>query len=534
MILYTVSIAVHNREDMTASCINHLLQCGPDPSEVEYIFADNASQDGSAQRILGSELPNLRMVRYGINRGFGAVHNDYLKLARGKYFIVLNNDIMVKEPGWLQKLTAPLENPGVALVGVEGNPASLRPDGGGYKGPQKEYVEGSIMAGSVELLRQYGLFSPGIKKFYFEDSECSLRYRQMGYRLEFVPVRHEHLRGATASTVVDPQKHAIIHRNNQIFLNRWSKYLQNRAFVNKVLVRMDSLGCGDIVAMTPIMEGLRADHPSATIEVDTSHPEVFLNNPHVDQVHGMNRRHRQAYDRVIDVKPDYKSTRLISAQAADLAATTVVSHKPQIYLTQDEAYEASRHIRHVVEDRIAVVVFAPLMKRVDWQGRNWNINHARDLVKMLQEQGVGIVEVGKDTESTGMADVDLVNQLSLREMFAVMAQPGVDFFIGIDSLCFHAAQAAECLCYVLFGATEPCARVVDFRNVVPIRKKELVCLGCYHKPGAAPINKCVLGTEVCMQGLDAEHVMSYLGQDLDCLNNNINYLQRLVRGEDAA
>ena len=77
--------------------------------------------------------------------------------------------------------------------------------------------------------------------------------------------------------------------------------MQNRGFNNKILICMGSLGIGDILALTPVLEGLRRDHPTAMIELDTTFPELFVNNPYVNKVHSIDRHHTEAYDRMIAI-----------------------------------------------------------------------------------------------------------------------------------------------------------------------------------------------------------------------------------------
>lgn len=527
MIRYTVSIAVHNRVDMTRECLRHLEERNPG-DHVEYLFSDNASSDDSCDVIMSSSLPNKTLIRYGSNRGFGVVHNDALKLAHGPIFIVMNNDVMIKEKDWLDKLSKGLEDEKVAIVGIKGTPCSLGPTGNGFVGAIYDYVEGSLLMGRTALFKKYGLFSPAIRKFYYEDSDMSLRYRQMGYKVAYIPLAHHHERGATAKVIQDTDRHQIITRNGQIFLSRWGTYLQMRKFSNQVLVRISSLGMGDIIALTPILEGIRRDHPTAIIEVDTSHPEVFENNPNVNGVYSMNRRHQHGYDRTIALQMDYRQNDLIARLGEHQCGTKIDNYLPKLYMKQGELDEADQLLAPLRKKYNVLVCLSLLMSRKEWQGRNWNFDEARKLVEGLHNLGAGVIEVGKGIPCTGIADFTLVDKTTTRQLFAVISQ--MDFFVGIDSMPFHVAQAFGIRSYVLFGATEPITRVVDFTNTIPIRRDDLECVGCYHKPGAHPINRCALGNEACMQGLTAERVLKYLTEEIDPLAANIHYLEGRIRG----
>lgn len=529
----TISIVCHNKSDVTRECIKSLENFS-NRDDVEYILSDNASSDDTVSVFMNSKLKNKVLVRYGVNTGFGYPHNMALKIAKGKFFIILNNDIILHQTNWLDTILSPLMDKDVALVGMSGTPCTLKPDGNGFIGSVVDYIEGSCMAARTELLKEYGLFSPSIKKYYFEDSDASLRYRQMGYKLEHIPINHTHIRGATARIVRDDNKDKIIRHNQTIFMNRWAKYLQMRDFSNRILVKIPSIGAGDVVALTPILEGLRLDHPTAKIEIDTRFPDIFKYNPYVEACFPIARKHTESYDRVINLTPTFQSLELIARQGERIASTKVKSYLPQIYYQQFELDAMANIINEMRSNKEVIVGVNLQMHRQGWEGRNWNLENAIKFIDMLSSVSdkIGIIEIGNGTFSTGRSHVDLVNKTELREMFAII--PQLDFFVGIDSLPFHVAQAHGVKSFVLFGATEPISRIVDFNTVVPIRRGDLACIGCYHKTGALAINKCGMKNEACMNGLKPEKVMEYILEEVDSAAVSIDYLQRFLRRDDVA
>lgn len=68
----------------------------------ETILVDNGSTDGSAEWV-ARQYPLVRLLRLGSNTGFSAGNNAGLRIARGEYIALLNNDTRV-EPGWLAAL----------------------------------------------------------------------------------------------------------------------------------------------------------------------------------------------------------------------------------------------------------------------------------------------------------------------------------------------------------------------------------------------------------------------------------------------
>lgn len=69
----------------------------------ELIVIDNASQDGSADQLDLSGLPQAQLVKNTDNTGFAAANNQAAKLARGRWLALLNPDATAA-PDWLEQL----------------------------------------------------------------------------------------------------------------------------------------------------------------------------------------------------------------------------------------------------------------------------------------------------------------------------------------------------------------------------------------------------------------------------------------------
>ncbi len=92
-------------------------------------MVDNASADGSAE-LVRREFPQARLIANSENRGFAAANNQALKLATGKYIVLLNPDTEVVGAALWQMLAFLEAEPKAAVVG----PALLYADGSFQEG----------------------------------------------------------------------------------------------------------------------------------------------------------------------------------------------------------------------------------------------------------------------------------------------------------------------------------------------------------------------------------------------------------------
>ncbi len=229
---YSISIALFNNLALTRQCLELIFQnCGED---FELLLTDNCSTDGTREYIRWLPAHNKQVILNEQNAGFGRAHNRALKMARGEYFIVLNNDLFIDEQNWLTKLAAPFAaNPRLAITGLKGNPCMIvtDPEIRGVCHPTiVEYVEASCLMMPTALARTHGLFSDELEFAYFEDADLSLRYRQMGYEILLVEMNFRHLR-AQSTQLLDPAfLNAIFKKNEAVFTKKWQNYLLTRTF----------------------------------------------------------------------------------------------------------------------------------------------------------------------------------------------------------------------------------------------------------------------------------------------------------------
>ncbi len=175
----------------------------------EVLVVDNASTDEGAGWV-ATHAPHVKVIRNERNLGFAGGCNVGLRAATGDVLILLNQDVRV-EPGWLAGLLKTFDEPGVGIAGS----LALFPDGKtvqhagglidwplgvarhrGYGEPLSEqwqrpcpvpFVTGASLAMGRNVLESIGLLDEGFWPGYGEDVDFCLRAREKGYSVMYAP-----------------------------------------------------------------------------------------------------------------------------------------------------------------------------------------------------------------------------------------------------------------------------------------------------------------------------------------------------------
>ena len=115
-VLVSIIIPVFNKWDLTRQCLNYLRKNTPQKHEI--IIVDNASTDGTRERLLQLQRDGIvKAVINEDNEGFAKACNKGARTASGSYLLFLNNDTVV-HPGWLEAMLKTLDQiSGVGIVG---------------------------------------------------------------------------------------------------------------------------------------------------------------------------------------------------------------------------------------------------------------------------------------------------------------------------------------------------------------------------------------------------------------------------------
>ncbi len=186
----SVAIPIYNRWNLTRACLRSLQNtCRPgamvarpgpivsvvaeqpvsapvEPVEFEFLFVDNGSDDGSADRLreFAREDARIKVGRFEENHGFAIGSNEGLRAATGDVVVFLNNDTEALGFWWaplVERLTDPSVGAVGALLWYPGRPRTVQHAGMVWVG----HVEEGRPLKAVHLYRhRQASHEPGIRR----------------------------------------------------------------------------------------------------------------------------------------------------------------------------------------------------------------------------------------------------------------------------------------------------------------------------------------------------------------------------------
>lgn len=212
----SIIVPTRDRADMLKNCVESVLTKTDYPN-FELVVVDNDSKDAAALeylRTLEERDRRVRVMRYPHPFNYAAINNAAADSAAGEYLVFLNNDTLVLQPDWLERLVAQGQRPDVGIVGVRllhmdqtlqhtglvaGMNATADSVGQGmelaapgYMGRGQLDQDVSAVTAACMLIRkqrflQVGGMDEDRFKVRFNDVDLCLKVGQAGYRVVWTP-----------------------------------------------------------------------------------------------------------------------------------------------------------------------------------------------------------------------------------------------------------------------------------------------------------------------------------------------------------
>ncbi len=244
--LVSIITVSYNHPEVTIDMLHSLQKITYKPIEIFVI--DNASPNDDPTPIR-DKFPDIHFIRLDKNIGFAGANNVGIKLAQGKYVLLLNNDTEVPS-GFLEPLVQKMEaNLQIGVVspkikfyhfpdtiqyaGVTPfHPLTIRTKGLGYgkvdkgqfdKDSKTAFAHGAAMMVSMSAIKKAGLL-PDVYFLYYEELDWCEAIRRAGYEVWYVHNSTVLHKESVSTGRLSPLKTYYMNRARLIFLQRNLKF----------------------------------------------------------------------------------------------------------------------------------------------------------------------------------------------------------------------------------------------------------------------------------------------------------------------
>lgn len=246
----TLSIVIvnYNSKDYLRECFYSIQETAAN-LEHEIIVIDNHSFDGSVE-FIRKVFPEVTLIANKFNYGFSRACNQGIKISKGRYILLLNNDTVLL-PHALEDMIAVMEqSPGIGLLGCKllNTDRSLQQSFGKvtgflnefgrkyfinlyekYKNPlvgkflnwaHTEEKEVEWVKGACMLLRRQAIFDADLMDenyfMYMEEVDLSIRVKQLGWKVVYTP-KAQIIHHGGGSTATNSYRASVEYRKSQLY-----------------------------------------------------------------------------------------------------------------------------------------------------------------------------------------------------------------------------------------------------------------------------------------------------------------------------
>lgn len=230
MLDLTIVIPNYNTCDMVLDCLKSISSSVPKPS-YEVIVVDNGSSDGSVESFRKLKNSKLKIISNNENLGFSKACNLGIKVARGKYILLLNSDTLVQKNALDELVKFAKVTPDAGVVGSRllNKDGSIQPScfnfptlgktilqywfgqkelldklaPAGDKPVEVDAVVGASFLITPQALKKVGKLDPRYFMFY-EDLDYCRKVKSKGLKIYYLPKSNVvHYHGQSGKNIAD-------------------------------------------------------------------------------------------------------------------------------------------------------------------------------------------------------------------------------------------------------------------------------------------------------------------------------------------
>jgi len=481
-----ISILAYNQPEITDQCIEHLIANTAGSDYFIHVWDNGSKREtyASLEKWRGHKRI-LDIFHSDRNIGFIKANNAVFCGLAGDfdYFCVLNNDLLVEERDWSDRLIRAMNDNGWSAAGAR-QKFELDQNFWGVPRSREEidYVDGSLLMVRVkDLAFLPTLFDEKyLHHIFCEDSDLCLRLQERGLKIGEVDLQIEHKHQATCKNEkIRVDLPAARDHNLMMATERWS-ISRNEHRPMKILVRR-SHAIGDVLCIEPVIRELHYKYPGADITVETSYPEILKYSG--NKITLATSPTKLKYDQTIELFPSYElhpTMHMVDAYAQAAGVVLKLGEKiPRFDPTLKRTPGRKFKIMFCAEG--------------GWPSRTWPVNEWKKVLSEIKSDGIAIDEVGFNKSLYTGIGRNLIGHFDgrIHDLAELMGE--CDLFIGQDCGLMHLAQAVDLPIMAVFGCTYPGVRVHDWSRakVVWLDQEQLPCAGCHHlRPAPNACTEC--------------------------------------------
>lgn len=279
----SIILLTRDRPELLRKCVHSVLT-STHYDNLEVIIVDNGTVDREALGLLETFAldPRVKLLRDPSPFNFSTLNNRAAELATGEYYCLMNNDIEVLDPDWLNEMVSVALQPGVGAVGARlyypnrkiQHAGVITGIGGvaghAFKNQQRDdwnymarsrlmleltAVTAACMITPRSVYRQLGGLEEANLAVAFNDIDYCLRVCEAGHKVIYDPyaefVHHE---SASRGYEDSPEKKRRYQSEEAYMLTRWEKWLPNDRAYNPNLTLQD---CDFAIAAQPRVQAFQ-------------------------------------------------------------------------------------------------------------------------------------------------------------------------------------------------------------------------------------------------------------------------------------